>query len=301
LFIEASRFDFLEFLKIFLDNSLDINVRNSSGESALTAAITEGNIPAVRLLLRNGALLDLHNSVDLKAVEIAIKNERFQLLYVLFAFQPLYLKISQKLKFPTIEETTTKKLVETPYAIVQRILELDGLQLNEETRGDFTMMVRDASRIVAPTYHARSTGKNRTTQIFVCALKQKFHDCHSKIVFSLVNNKVFICETNWIHTHSFDDTYIKSRNSISEASKSRIIDLTRLGVPPGIIRQHLNLSISSDALHGYRRNILQQQKEEHLKLEFSQQKWDKWDIKYYPDDQITEVFTFIHERISIQH
>lgn len=82
-FISAARDGEIEAVKKFLDEGMDVNAKNKSGNTALMEACGTGQEDVISLLLDKGADAKAKNNIGETAASKAIKNRKFNALVVL--------------------------------------------------------------------------------------------------------------------------------------------------------------------------------------------------------------------------
>jgi ankyrin repeat protein len=82
-FLSASRNGDLDGVRKFLDEGLDVNSKNSSGDTALMQAAAQGRREVVELLLARGVDVQVKNKARQNAVSIAVMNKQGEIALLL--------------------------------------------------------------------------------------------------------------------------------------------------------------------------------------------------------------------------
>ena len=72
-----------DIVRLLLENGADVNLQNETGESALLFAVEKGNLDISRLLLEHGAKVDLEDNFGLTPLILATRKRNLDLVRLL--------------------------------------------------------------------------------------------------------------------------------------------------------------------------------------------------------------------------
>ena len=73
--ILASKFGYIEVVKILIENGADVNAKNNDNSTALIEAAISGNYETVKLLIENEADINIKNNDGKTALDFAEEND----------------------------------------------------------------------------------------------------------------------------------------------------------------------------------------------------------------------------------